>query len=206
MLEIYKCYYYQNNPNFKASLMDAKKEFRKKALLNLRKISKNKIQNKYLDKSINAALKGLILDSTLDSNYKNILIYLPMDIEVNIFKLIFFLKKQRKIRLFAPFVTGNEFKITPFRLPLKKNKFGIYESSNSNFNNFNKIDIAIIPIVGIDASMRRIGFGAGMYDKYYAKLKKYPFNIFVSRELNYSRKIITNNYDIKGDIVISKIR
>lgn len=174
--------------------MDSKKEFRKKAILNLKKIS----EKKYLDVKINMEIKKYILDS----NAKHVLVYLPMEIEVNIFKLIFFLKKRRNIKIYSPFIIGNEFKITPFRLPLKKNKFGIYESRNSNF--YHKLDLAIVPIIGVDCSMRRIGFGAGMYDKYYAKLKKPPKSIFVSRILNYSKKIITNDYDIKGEVVFTK--
>ena len=176
--------------------MDPKKEFRKKAILNLKKISKKK----YLDVKINSQIKKCILDS----NPKHVLVYLPLELEVNIFKLIFFLKKQRNIKIYAPFISGNEFKITPFRLPLKKNKFGIYECGDSNFNNYNRLDLAIVPIIGIDCTMRRIGFGAGMYDKYYAKLKKHPFSIFVSRTLNYSKKIITSDYDIRGNVVITR--
>ena len=140
---------------------------------------------------------------------KNILLYAPLDLEVNIFPLIFHLKKQKNIKIFLPFVFQNgkfanqRFKIVPFRLPLAKNKFNIYESKNSNFMNFDKIDLAIVPILGVDCAFRRIGFGKGMFDRFYEGLKRKPKTIFVSRILHFSNAKISDFYDITGDFLVA---
>ncbi|MGX2982949.1 5-formyltetrahydrofolate cyclo-ligase [Helicobacter sp. 23-1045] len=137
---------------------------------------------------------------------KNILLYAPLDLEANIFSLIFDLKKQKNIKIFLPFVlkdgknANKIFKIVPFRLPLARNKFNILEARNSHFAR--KIDIAIIPILGADCEARRIGFGKGMYDRFCAKYN--PKNIiFVSRILHLSNAKISEWHDIKGDFIIA---
>ncbi|MGX3010647.1 5-formyltetrahydrofolate cyclo-ligase [Helicobacter sp. 23-1044] len=137
---------------------------------------------------------------------KNILLYAPLDLEANIFSLIFDLKKQKNIKIFLPFILQNGknankiFKIVPFRLPLARNKFNILEARNSHFAR--KIDIAIIPILGADCERGRIGFGKGMYDRFCAKYN--PKNIiFVSRILHLSNAKISEWHDIKGDFIIA---
>lgn len=177
-------------------MRDLKKEFRNIAKIELRKVSRDKLGDKKILK--------LIKDKILALKPRRILVYLPMDIEVNIFPLIFYLKKQKNIKIFAPFIINDRFKIVPFRLPLAKNKYNIFEADNSNFISFNKIDLSIVPIIGIDKEFRRIGFGKGMYDRFYSSLRVEPINIFISRILHYSSITITNDYDITGDIVIAK--
>ncbi|PAF53683.1 5-formyltetrahydrofolate cyclo-ligase [Helicobacter sp. 13S00482-2] len=151
------------------------------------------------DKRVNAILKKEILN--LKS--KNILLYCPIEMELNIYPLIYWLKKQREIKIFIPYVEGVSFKMIPFRLPLTKNKYGIFESEKSLFDLI-KIDTAIVPFIGIDRDFRRIGFGKGMYDRFFANLSYRPNIIFVSRKVIYSKEKITDGHDIVGDIVISE--
>lgn len=139
----------------------------------------------------------------------NVLIYIPLDLEVDIFPLIFSLKKQKHIKIFSPFILKNgenkqkTFKIVPFRLPLKKTKFNICEAGDSTALHFNKIDIAIVPILGLDCEFSRVGFGKGMYDRFYSSLKRRPINIFVSRILHFSNAKFGDFYDIKGDFIVA---
>jgi 5-formyltetrahydrofolate cyclo-ligase len=97
---------------------------------------------------------------------------------------------------------GESFKMVPFRLPLKKNRFGIYEAGKS-LKNIYKIDIAIVPIVGIDGNLQRVGFGKGMYDRFFAKLKKRPYTIFIQSEYCYTKELICDDYDITCDLIIT---
>lgn len=177
-------------------MKDLKKDFRKIARESLQQNAKDKLG----DKQILRLLKKYI------ARFKphRILVYLPMDMEVDIFPLIFYLKRQKNIRIFAPFILNDSFKIVPFRLPLAKNKYNILQTNDSKFISFNKIDMAIVPIIGIDKTFRRIGFGKGMYDRFYASLRLKPLSIFISRILHYSSNNITNNYDITGDFIIAK--
>jgi 5-formyltetrahydrofolate cyclo-ligase len=86
---------------------------------------------------------------------KNILLYIPLDIEVDTTLLINELRKEKKI-VYVPFMEDDSFKIVKYRLPLHKKKFNIKEPTNS-FLKPNKIDLAVVPIVGIDVLNKRIG-------------------------------------------------
>ncbi len=174
-----------------------KKEFRKSAKRNLFSLHKNK--EMFNDKRIVKKLKHLILKRKA----KNILAYIPMDSEVDIYPLIVSLRRLYNVKIFIPFIINDTFKIVPFRLPLRKNKYNILETTNSQFSNFNKIDLAVVPILGADIDCKRIGFGKGMYDRFYHSLNKKPYSIFVCRILNLSNINIGNDYDIVGDTIIS---
>ncbi|MCE3037158.1 5-formyltetrahydrofolate cyclo-ligase [Helicobacter sp. faydin-H20] len=165
-----------------------------------RKLCKSKMQNKtnyFYKHQIHHTLFEMlkILQAT------NILLYCPLKTEVDIFPLLYHLKKQKNYKIFIPKVTGISFDIVEFKLPLIKNKYGILESKTCAKNV--KIDIAIIPVLGIDKDFRRIGFGKGMYDLFFAKLKKKPKIIFITKNLFFSKDKITQDHDIQGDYLIS---
>jgi len=133
---------------------------------------------------------------------KNILLYIPLGIEVDVNPLIVSLRKLKNKNLYVPYMQGDSFKIVKYRLPLFKKKFGIKEPNNSFFNSA-KIDLAIIPIVGVDALNKRIGYGKGMYDRFFDRLNYKPTMIFTQLVLCKSDKILSNNYDIQADYIIT---
>ena len=97
---------------------------------------------------------------------------------------------------------GVSFKMVKFRLPLLKKKFGIKEPNNSLFK-LAKIDIAIVPILGVDKNFQRVGFGKGMYDRFFNKLKYKPLIIFVQLDKCFINQNICDVYDIKCDYLIT---
>jgi 5-formyltetrahydrofolate cyclo-ligase len=132
------------------------------------------------------------------------MLYIPLDIEVNIMLLIKELRMEKKI-IFVPFMEGKSFRLVKYRLPLKNKQFGVREPKSSKVYKRIKIDLSIVPIIATDSSLRRVGFGKGMYDRFFEIYKKdIKRTIFVMRSLCFSKEIITNNYDIKGDILITK--
>ncbi len=154
-------------------------------------------QNKIVrDLKVNAKLikilKGL--------KNRDVLIYHSLNFEVNIDKTINRLRKNCKI--FSPFIEGKSFKMVPYRLPLHKGSFGIYGAGQS-YRKIKKIDVAIVPVVGIDVNMQRVGFGKGMYDRFFATLKKRPFTIFTQTKLCYADYKICDSYDIDSDVVVT---
>ncbi|PAF51310.1 5-formyltetrahydrofolate cyclo-ligase [Helicobacter sp. 13S00477-4] len=152
----------------------------------------------YQDKQTIEILKKELLNI----KSKRILLYCPIGLEVNIYPLIYQLRKQKGIKIFIPYVDRVSFKVVPFRLPLIKNQFNIFEPKQSLFY-LTKIDTAIIPVLGIDKNFKRIGFGKGMYDRFFEMLKYRPNIIFVARKMMVSKDIITDSYDILGDKFIS---
>ena len=175
---------------------DHKSDFRKSSIKRLEftslflKYYKNKIIVKKLE------------DFIKRSDSKNILLYIPLGIEVDVKPLINSLRKTKNKNVYVPFMQGDSFKIVKYRLPLYKKRFGIKEPNNSFFKP-NKIDLAIIPIVGVDKLNKRIGYGKGMYDRFFDRLTYKPTMIFTQLILCRSEKILSDNYDIQADYIIT---
>ena len=172
-----------------------KSDFRKSCIKRLEftslflKYYKNKIIVKKLEEFIKR------------SDSKNILLYIPLGIEVDVKPLIISLRKIRK-NVYVPFMQGDSFKIVKYRLPLYKKRFGIKEPNNS-FLKAKKIDIAIVPVVGVDVIGKRIGFGKGMYDRFFGNLGYKPIMVFTQLILCKSEKILSESYDIQANYIIT---
>lgn len=171
-----------------------KTSFRKICLKKLKKSSLRAKLSK--DKKVLKSLKFLIKNL----NKKNILLYTPLNIEVDTIPLINSLRGKNSI--FVPFMEGVSFKMVKFRLPLKRGNFNIFEPNNSLFK-LAKIDIAIVPIVGVDGEYKRIGFGKGMYDRFFSNLKYRPIIIFVQIEKCFTKAKLSDSYDIDCDYLIT---
>ncbi|WP_201352978.1 5-formyltetrahydrofolate cyclo-ligase [Hydrogenimonas urashimensis] len=171
-----------------------KKTFRKQCLAKLQKAEKNGRlnRNRKVLKRIDMIIRKY--------NPKSILFYLPMSHEVDVRPLFRRLRRDRKI--YVPFMEGESFKLVQYRLPLKKKRFGIYEPMNSHFY-LSKIDMAIVPVVGVDGRFRRIGFGKGMYDRFFGSLRQKPLTVFVQLAKCCTKKRITDDFDVMADIYIT---
>lgn len=134
-------------------------------------------------------------------NAKNILLYIPMNMEVDILPLINYLRKEQK-NVYVPFMVEDSFKLVKYRLPLETKKFGIKEPKNSFCIN-KRIDLAVVPVVGIDKVCKRIGFGRGMYDRFFYRLKYKPITIFTQLTLCKTNETLTDKYDIQADYIIT---
>jgi len=171
-----------------------KKIFRETCLRKLKNSSKyNKI---YKDSLVNK----LLMNELKSVKNKTILFYYPMPNEVNILKVLKKLRQTNHILL--PFMVGKSFKVVPYRLPIYASKFGIFEARNS-IKKIQKIDIAIVPVVGIDSNLQRIGFGKGMYDRFFSKLQKKPYTLFIQPELCFTKEKVCDDYDVKCDVLLT---
>ena len=149
------------------------------------------------DKILAQHLKRYIIKN----RYKRVMIFIPLKKEVNIAPIIKQLR-QKGIALYVPFMEGESFKLVKYRLPLHTKKFGIKEPNISNIK-IKKIDLAIIPIVGVDRDCKRVGFGKGMYDRFFDRYKIVKKRIFLARELFICNKSVTNRYDIDANEIFT---
>lgn len=177
--------------------MADKNSFRQECLQRLkqtrgiRAYKKDKIVLSQLKKHIN------------ENHIKHIFLYLPLEMEVNLFPLIAQWRKEGK-QLYVPFMEGKSFRLVKYRLPLLKKQFGIKEPKDSKQYRRKEIDIALVPIVGVDVTKRRIGFGKGMYDRFFEKNRKNIKQVvFVARELCYSKEVVTDDHDVKADMIFT---
>jgi len=173
-----------------------KSDFRKSCI---KKLEFSSAKSKYYkDKIIIKKLENFIKNSEV----KNILLYIPLGTEVDVKPLINKFRKYKNKNIYVPYMHGPSFKIVKYRLPLHGKKFGIKEPNNS-FCKPHKIDVAIVPIVGVDTVGKRIGFGKGMYDRFFDKLTYKPTIVFTQLVLCKSDKILSESHDIQADYIIT---
>lgn len=173
-----------------------KSDFRKSCIKKLEFSSR--FSKFYKDKIIIRKLENLIDKSKA----KNILLYIPLGTEVDTKPLINKLRKDKNKNIYVPFMYEDSFKIVKYRLPLHGKKFGIKEPNNSFFK-AQKIDMAIVPVVGVDIIGKRIGFGKGMYDRFFDRLGYTPEIVFTQLTLCKSDKILSEDHDIQADYIIT---
>ena len=154
------------------------------------------VRNPYLaDKRIVAALHRLADRMHLE----RVMLYIPLPIEVDIRPFANALRRAGK-RVYVPYMEGESFRLVQYRYPLRRKRFGVLEPQVSYAYRPKRIDMAIVPIVGTDASLRRVGFGKGMYDRFFEKEKRdIGYTVFVSRIACISDEIVTDDFDVAGD-------
>lgn len=133
------------------------------------------------------------------SKTKKILLFIPFSYEPNLLKFRRILSQNCK--LFVPFMQDKSLKIVKLRLPFAKKRFGVLEPKNSFLQV--SIDIAIVPVVGVDKDFKRIGHGQGFYDRFFAGLTYKPIIIFIQSIDALSQKNITQQHDITGNFYIN---
>ena len=174
-----------------------KKLFRKACLSRLGDLLKR--PHRLKDYRINQRLYHIIQEE----NARTILLYIPLKIEVDIHPLIRRLRREGRL-LLVPFMEGESFSLVKYRMPLENKQFGIREPKISHLYRRRQIDLAIVPIIGTDSTLRRVGFGKGMYDRFYEQERRnIKKTVFVSRRLCFSTQIVTNHYDVPGDMIIT---
>ena len=87
--------------------------------------------------------------------------------------------------------------------PLKINKFGIPEPISSK--KFYP-DILLVPLVGYDNDLNRLGYGGGFYDRYIEKIEKIKKVIKIGLAFSYQKlkRVPTNQHDKKLDFIITE--
>ena len=104
---------------------------------------------------------------------KTILLYYPMNNEVDVLPLF---KRYKDKTLLLPVSHRKEMTASPFEGndKMHRGKFHIPEPTTPTFTG--DIDLIIVPAVAYDKQGRRLGRGGGYYDRF---LKKYPNAMFI---------------------------
>jgi 5-formyltetrahydrofolate cyclo-ligase len=131
--------------------------------------------------------------------------YYPFNHELNILDILGILEKKNYI-LSLPKVAKNnkmDFFQWSFEEPLKINKYGIPETTSNK-----KIfpNILLIPLVGFDNQLNRLGYGGGYYDRYLSKVQDYNKIIKIGIGFSFQKvkNLPTNKYDKKLDYIITE--
>ncbi|MDA7596857.1 5-formyltetrahydrofolate cyclo-ligase [Candidatus Pelagibacter sp.] len=176
-------------------------------------MNKSKIRNRIIKLRKNFFNKKLKISSDnffsfLKINkykFKNIGGYYPSNFEIDDLEILEILnKKNYKISL--PIIKKNnqmDFVKWSKNNPLKINKYGIPEPISS------KIvypDILLVPLVGYDNALNRLGYGGGFYDRYIKKIEKIKkvIKIGLAFSCQKLKKVPINQYDERLDFIITE--
>lgn len=131
---------------------------------------------------------------------KSVLAYVPLGFEADIRPL--FPAWRRRCNLYVPFMGDISFTMVRYRLPLTRQRLGILAPCASG-QEIKKVDVMIVPAVAIDAAFKRIGFGKGMYDRFYPTLQNKPIVIFVQPFPLLTDRTVSDEWDLRGDFLVS---
>tara|TARA_B110000003_G_C16605092_1_gene517199 strand:+ start:342 stop:887 length:546 start_codon:yes stop_codon:yes gene_type:complete len=138
-------------------------------------------------------------------NFKNIGGYYPYNYEIDDLKILQLFEK-KKFSISLPIIGKNNqmdfFQWSSNDL-LKINKYGIVEPISSK--KFYP-DILLIPLVGYDNKLNRLGYGGGFYDRYIEKAEKIKKLIKIGLAFSYQKlkHVPINKYDKKLDFIITE--
>ena len=176
-------------------------------------MNKSKIRGKILKLRKNNSNKNLKISTDKffsffqkhKFNLKNLGGYYPSNFEIDDLEILeLFERKNYKISL--PIIKKNnqmDFFKWSKNDPLKINKYGILEPISS------KIiypDILLVPLVGYDNDLNRLGYGGGFYDRYIEKSEKVKkiIKIGLAFSCQKLKNIPINQYDKKLDFIVTE--
>lgn len=98
--------------------------------------------------------------------------------------------------ILLPLVRGERLTLCQYtgKCDLRKGEYGIWEPSGALFQDYGKIDLAIIPGMGFDKQGNRLGRGKGYYDRLLPQLNSYNVGICFGFQL--FQHIPAGNFDI----------
>ena len=170
----------------------------RKKILEIRK----KNFNKNLKINIHNFISFLKLNA--DSAY-NLGGYYPSNYEIDDLEILYLLEK-KNFKISLPVIKKNnqmDFYKWSNNDPLKINKFGIPEPISSK--KFYP-DILLVPLVGYDNDLNRLGYGGGFYDRYIERIEKIKKVIKIGIAFSFQKikTIPSGQYDKKLDFIITE--
>ncbi len=161
---------------------------------------KNNIKN--LKISLNVFLFFL---KSKNLNFKNFGGYYPSNYEISDLEILNLLEK-KKFNISLPIIKKNsqmDFYKWSTNDPLKLNKFGIPEPISQKLC---IPDILLVPLVGYDDKLNRLGYGGGFYDRYIEKIEKKKKILKVGLAFSFQKlnRVPTSSHDKKLDFIITE--
>ena len=133
-------------------------------------MSKSELRKQF--KELRRSLKNLECDEQIAGNAyaafgekESFFVYLSFGTEVGTGTLIERLQKAGKT-VCVPRVTGVEMSAVPYSDKLEKGAFGLTQPSAGEDT---LCEIAFVPLLAVDKTGTRLGYGGGYYDRFFAK-------------------------------------
>ena len=165
-----------------------------------------KLRKNYAKTNVKISLKKFFsFLKTNKYNFKNLGGYYPSNFEIDDLEILKLLEK-KNFKISLPIIKENnqmDFFKWSYNDPLKINKYGIPEPISSK-----KLypDILLVPLVGYDNHLNRLGYGGGFYDRYIEKIEKIKKVIKIGLAFSYQKlkNVPVNHHDKKLDFIITE--
>ena len=181
-------------------------EFLKK---NFRKIIQDRRDNLLIPfrKKASKAIADKFFNTVYYINSTSILIYYPFSSEVDTTIIIKKALKDGK-NIILPRVSDRRLELFYVDDPKKQLKKGVYDIMEPNAvlcrkARISDIDLAIVPGVGFDKNLNRLGYGGGFYDKLLLCIPKGVKKIAFCFDIQVIDRIPVTKDDIKVDLLIT---
>lgn len=210
-----------------ATLTEQQIQDRKKLRQEL--LSKRRQLNPEIHRILSAIICQKIINSTIFKNSQTIACYLSANNEVDLTNVIQTIWQQKK-QCYIPIISQSikhhmDFIRYDASDELQCNKYGINEPyyQQTKLIKPQQLDLVLMPIVGFDDNLNRLGYGGGYYDYTFAFLHKLRQEYFTQNSLQHKlqnkpyllgiafswqkleKKITALNTDIALDAVITDI-
>ena len=165
-----------------------------------------KIRKKKFNKDLKINLGKFISFLKIDKlNFKSIGGYYPSNYEIDDLDILDLLEK-KNFKVSLPIIKKeNQMNFYSWSRndPLKINKFGIPEPVSSKMF---YPDILLVPLVAYDASLNRLGYGGGYYDRYIEKIEKVKKVVKIGLAFSFQKisSIPINQYDKRLDFIVTE--
>lgn len=146
-------------------------------------------------------LTDKVADLDIFKNANNVMLYYPLDLEINLLGLLDYTDKN----FYLPRMRDKTLECCPYNKSdiLKQAKYHIYEPLTECVV-CPKLDLIIVPALAVDKNGNRLGYGGGFYDRFLAGMADVATLVVLPDALIFD-EIPNEKFDIKIDYVISNI-
>lgn len=137
-----------------------------------------------------------IRQMNLYQNAQNVLIFYPMQNEINLLGIL-----EDSKTFYLPKVCGNELLVCPYSDKLEKSPFNVCEPC-SNPVSADVIELAIVPALMTDIDGYRLGYGGGFYDRFLAANPHIKTIVPIAKEL-FVDKLPCDEFDVRVDYIVT---
>lgn len=169
--------------------MENKTDFRIKAKIIRKSLDMTKISRIICEK---------IKDLDIYKSANNILIFYPLNDEINLLPLL-----EDNKNFYLPRINEDKLDICPYKKGdnLKESKFKTQEPLTQNISP-DKLDLIILPALAADKDNYRLGYGKGFYDRFLEATNAYTI-LPMPKSLVFD-KIPTEKHDKKVNLIITE--
>ncbi len=169
-----------------------KSKLRKQAIETRKQLDSERASKRIMEKLF-------ALDEYADS--KKIICYYPLPDEISDIECI----NDKAKMIYLPRVNGDNLEICPYEPDkIKCGSYKILEPETDCINNFDDIDMVIIPCVAADKKGYRIGYGKGYYDRLLKNLPDKVLKVILVYSALCFNNVFPEYFDVKADIVITE--